>query len=360
MNRSRGALLVALVLVAFITPTFTLARFSESSAPLESDLSVGTFSPTIAPTPTVGLEGSSIRLRWAPVSFSGTSAVEYRVRRTSSEGTITDICTGASAPSMLDQEVSCLDGTAQAGLAYTYAIQPTLVRSGVTTWTLAFGQESQQVMIPGLQFAGGGTVVGVTTAGVVSVPYPAGTEAGDLLFLVVVNGRNRAPRRPTNWTDVVSRGIGGAQDLHLYASFRIADGAGSVAVDIDTGTEGASLQVFRYDVPMGSAPPVVRASQVQAGVTTVASSSLVPTPDIITTSAATAISIVAIRANNVLSVAPGSSWMVRSVANSTSGSTAAAWGIADVTVGVAATVPSPTWQQTGTPSRWIFGGSAFG
>ena len=271
-----------------------------------------------------------------------------------------DVCTTPGVPTLVDGEVTCVDGAVQPGVSYTYAIQPLLVRNGTPTWSLQFGAESSSVSIPGLLFAGAGPIVNVVVPGLATVPYPSGTELGDLLVLVVVNGRNKAPRRPSGWTDVVSRGIGGAQDFHLYAAQRIADGSTSVVVDIDTGGEGASLQVFRYDVPVGSPAPIVRASQVQSGFSATPTAQFVPTPDIITTSAATAMSIVAVRANNALSLVAGSTWTLRAAAMSTFGTTPMAWALADTTVGSATTVPSPTWQQVGAAARWLFGGSALG
>ena len=360
MKRGWGALIAILVMVAFITPALTTARFTSSSPKLGSAFSVGAFTPTVSPTPIVAVEGSAVRVRWPIVSFPGASTVAYRVRRTAQGGSTSEVCGGASSPATANGEVSCLDAPPQVGVSYTYAVQPQLLRNGTSTWSLSFGQESVAVAMPGLMFAGAGPVVNTTTAGIVNVPFPAGTEVGDLLVLVVVNGRNKAPRRPAGWTDVVSRGIGGAQDFHLFSTQRIADASGSVSVDIDTGIEGASLQVFRYDVPTGSPAPIVRASQVQSGFSTTATSQLVPTPDIITTSSATAISIVAVRANNSLSLAPGSAWVVRSASTSAVGTTPLAWALADTTVGTAASVASPTWQQSGTPARWVFGGSAFG
>lgn len=360
MKRGWGALIAALVLVAFITPALTSARFTSQSPFLDSQFSVGSFSPPTSPIPTVTLEGTGVRLAWTSVAFSGTSTVAYRVRRTNSDGLTSDVCTDLSSQTIVNGAISCLDSSLQVGSTYTYAIQPTLVRNGTNTWNLAYGQESSPVAIPGLMFAGAGPIVNTTTAGLVNVPYPTGTEIGDLLVLVVVNGRNRAPKRLTAWTDIVSRGIGGTSDFHLYSAQRIADGSSAVAVDMDTGIEGASLQVFRYDVPVGSPAPIVRASQVQSGFSTTATVQLVPTPDIITTAAATAISIVAVRANNGLSVVPGSTWTLRSASVTVPGTTSLAWAIADTAIAVATTISSPTWQQSGTPARWLYGGSAFG
>ena len=360
MKRGWGALVATLVAVAFIAPALTSARFSAHGSSLDTAFGVGSFSPSSAPTPWVSLEGTAIRLRWSPVSFSGSSIVEYRVRRTTVGGSTEDACLTSAMPTLVNGEVTCLDSVVQPGVSYTYAIQPVLVRNGTPTWSLQFGAESPSINIPGLLFAGAGPIVNVAAPGLVAVPYPSGTEFGDLLVIVVVNGRNKAPRRPSGWADVVSRGIGGAQDFHLYAAQRTADGSASVVVDIDTGAEGASLQVFRYDVPAGNPAPVVRASQVQSGFSTTATTQFVPTPDIITTSSATALSIVAVRASNALSLVSGSSWTLRAAATSTFGTTPMAWALADTTVGVATTVPSPTWQQVGVPARWVFGGSAFG
>lgn len=360
MKRGWGALVVTLVMVAFITPALTTARFSSRSSELGSAFSVGMFVPPVSPTPIVAIEGSSVRVKWPKVMFPGSSLLSYRVRRSTASGTTSEVCTGSAVPTETSGEVSCLDTSLQTGETYRYAIQPVLIRSGMSTWSLPFGAESGPVGIAGLVFAGVGPIISVTSPGLVSVPYPVGTESGDFLVLVVVNGRNKAPRRPAGWTDVVSRGIGGAQDFHLYVAQRIADNAASVVVDVDTGSEGSSLQVVRYDVPPGVSAPTLRASQVQSGFSTAATVQFVPTPDIITTGPATALSIVAVRASNGLSVVAGSAWTLRLSAVATSGTTPLAWAVADSIVGAASTVPSPTWQQTGNPARWIFGGSAFG
>ena len=207
MKRGWGALIAALVLVAFITPALTSARFSSQSPSLDSAFSVGSFVPPVSPVPTVSLEGAGVRVTWAPVAFSGNSTMSYRVRRTASGGTTSDVCTGSSSQTIGNGQVSCLDSTLQVGSTYTYAIQPTLVRNGTNTWSLAYGQESSPVAIAGLTFAGAGPIVNTTTAGLISVPYPTGTKLGDLLILVVVNGRNRMPRKLAGWTEIVSRGL---------------------------------------------------------------------------------------------------------------------------------------------------------
>jgi hypothetical protein len=360
VKRGWGALISTLILVAFITPALTTARFTSRSPGFGSTFAVGGFTPSVAPVPAVSVEGSAVRLRWPVVNFPGTSTVAYRVRRTAQDGSTSEVCTGSSSPSVANGETTCLDASTQSGTSYTYAVQPQLLRNGTPTWSLSFSQESSTVALQGLIFAGAGPVVNARYSEFVTVQFPPGTEAGDLVVLVVVNGRNSDPLRPTGWTEVVSRGIGGSQDFHLYSAQRISDGSNSVRVGIDARNDGASLQVFRYDVPAGSAAPTVRASQTQSGSTSNSSSQLVPTPNIVTTAPATAISIVAVRDDNSLSLVPGSSWVLRSASTSKPGSTSLAWALADTTVGAASTVTSPTWQQSGTPRRWLFGGTAFG
>jgi len=349
-----------MVMAAFITPALTEARFSSTAIVLEGSFGVAQFSPASAPTPGVVLEGSSIRVQWPPVSFSGSSTVAYRVQRTTMTGATAEVCAGASVPAGSPGEVSCTDYSVQVGTAYTYAVQPWLLRDGIGTWSLPFGAASSPIAVPILTYAGASSVVDLASSGSATVPYPVGTEVGDLLVLVVVNGRNRAPSKLVDWTEVVSRGIGGSQDFHLFAAQRIADSAGSVIVDVDARSAGASAQVLRYSVAEGSGPPVLRASQTQSGVSATATIELMPTPDIITTASAIALSIVAVRAANPLSVASGSVWALRSVASSTPGTTSLAWALADAAVGSATSISSPTWMQGGTATRWIFGGSAFG
>lgn len=333
----------------------------DSAAPsVRAGLTAASLQPPVSPRPVVVAGASAVALEWSPVTSTAGGSIVWTVRRSSSSGT-SPVCGGAGAVVSSPVSVSCTDSTVQRGVTYSYTVQPQLWRFAAPTWSLAEGPASDPTALPGTTFASSGPVVTTVSSGIVDVPYPSGTEAGDLLVLVVVNGRNRAPTRTTGWTDVASSGIGGQSDFHLYVGQRIADAASSAQVTVDGRAGGAALQVLRYDTLPGAPTPQSAAVAQVFGASAQATVQFVPSPDVVTTSNATAVSVVAVRNQGDVSLAEPAGWTRRTVATASPVGVALSWAVADRFVVQAAPVASPTWQQAGAPaSRWIFAGSAFG
>ena len=355
-----AAISVVVAGAAVPAPSAVHGVFGSGTASLSADMVAASLQPTVSPKPTLTTGASSVALRWTPVTTNASGSIQWTVRRTSTGGTSV-VCSAAGDVVSTTTEVSCTDVAPARGTTYTYTVQPQLWRFATPTWNLPEGPASDATALPGAVFASSGPVVTTLSSGVVDVPYPVGTEPGDLLLLVVVNGRNRAPTRTTGWTDIASRGIGGSSDFHLYAGQRIADTAASTQVTVDGRGGGAALQVIRYDTLPGAPVPQVAVVQQVSGETATASAQLLPGPDLATTGDAVAVSIVAVRSAGNLSLAVPSGWTQRSLAAASPGGVPLAWALADRFVVQPASVASPTWQQSGTPvSRWIYAGSAFG
>ena len=357
-------MLVAIIPVvagaAVPAPSAVHGVFGSVAPAVSAGITAASFQPSVTPKPAVSAGASAVALQWSPVTSTASGSIEWTVRRSSTSGTST-VCSGAGAVASTSVSVTCTDTTVQRGVSYTYTVQPQLWRFSTPTWSLPEGPASDPTALPGTVFASSGAVVTTTNSGIVDVPYPVGTEAGDLLLLVVVNGRNRAPTRTTGWTDVASRGIGGASDFHLFVAQRIADTATSTQVTVDGRVGGAALQVLRYDTLPGAPVPQLAALQQVAGDTVQAALQFVPSPDLVTTSNATVLSVVAVRNQSEISVVAAGGWTRRVMATASPGGVPLAWALADRFVVQAGTVTSPTWQQAGSPvSRWIFAGSAFG
>lgn len=355
-----AAIITVVAGAAVPAPAAVHGVFGSGVASLSTGMGAASLQPPNSPKPTLSTGASSVALRWTPVTTGATGSIEWTVRRTSTAGTST-VCSAPGDVVSSPTEVSCTDATAARGIPYTYTVQPQLWRYATPTWSLPEGPASDVTALPGTVFASSGPVVTTLNSGIVDVPYPAGTEPGDLLLLLVVNGRNRQPSRTTGWTDIASRGIGGSSDFHLYAGQRIADTATSAPVTVDGRGGGAALQIIRYDTLPGAPVPQVAVVQQVSGETATATAQLLPGPDLVTTGVAVALSIVAVRSAGDVSLAVPSGWTQRSLAAASSGGVPLAWAVADRFVVQAATVASPTWQQSGTPvSRWIYAGSAFG
>jgi hypothetical protein len=115
--------------------------------------------------------------------------------------------------------------------------------------------------------------------------------------------------------------------------------------------------VTAYRRPSGTPAPTLATATVRQGLST-AASTLTPSPDMTTNANdATAISIVAIRAANTLSLSIPRGFTQRLATTSTN----KALGFADVSVPTSETTPaSPTWSQTGTAAQWAWATLAVG
>ena len=211
----------------------------------------------------------------------------------------------------------------------------------------------------GLQYGGTGPVAGRTSSGSLTVNYPAGVAANDQLFLVEVNAANQAITTPAGWTLVADQATGTPAQLRFTVWSKLRAAESSVNLSVNTNSSGTSAWVARYYNPAGYPPNPVSAATVRQGVAG-AATTLTPSPDLTTTAAdATAISIVATRAANALSLSTAQGFTTQ-LATTNSPNQGVALAIADRPVPVSGTTPpSPTWTQSGTAAQWAWASVAY-
>lgn len=204
------------------------------------------------------------------------------------------------------------------------------------------------------EYADTGSAASRTTSGTMEVAYPAGTTAGDLLFLVQFNNSDQAYVTPAGWTLLADAQAPAGPKPRLTLWWREAGGAGSVFHDVNADASGTTAWVVRY-LP-GASSPVPAAVAVSSG-TAGAAATVTPSPDIVTSEpSATAISFVAVPAENALSLSVAQGFTLRQSATGSGN----AVGLADVRIPVSGTtVPSPTWQQSGVAGEWLWATVAF-
>ena len=362
MTRSVSLLVAGLLVAASwgASPAGSVALYSDTRTLTASGFVGASFSPNPVAAPTVSLAGNGLRVQWAKVTSDSGGLVDYLLRRNGSDGSEVDACTPATAMMESGSTIACTDTAVVDGVSYSYTVQARLTRPGAVTWTGLVSSASAPISTARILYAGAGELVTSVSSEVVTVPYPSGTEPGDLVFLVVETGRNKAPSKPSGWNVVTSRSIVGSEDFHLFVAQRIADASGSVTVNVDGRNGGIALRVFRYDVPTGwpVPAPVVTADQDAASAS--ASLTFAPSPDLVATASGVAVSVVAIRSTAALDLAQTNGWVVRSTTSVTPSTVPLGFAIADTMVFGAGGIPSPTWRQTGIASRWIHWGSAFG
>lgn len=362
MMRSVSLLVAGLfvALSAGATPTGSTALYSDTRALAVDSFTGATFSPNPAATPITSLVGGVVRVQWGRVVSDSGTPVDYEVRRSGSDGSESTVCAATGAIVLSGSTLTCDDTAVLDGISYSYTVRSRLVRDGAITWTGITSASSAPLTVNRTRFAGVGPLVTSVSSGPMTVPYPTGTRVGDLLVLVVEVGRNKGPVTPTGWTALASRSITGADDFHLYVAQRIADGSGSVTVDVDARNGGALSRVVRYEVPVGASTPMVVATTAQDGSTTGATSQFTPSPDLRTSGAAVALAIVATRGGGSIGLSATHGWTLRDSVVATPSTVPLGFAIADAVVARADTVASPTWSLSSGSSRWIYWGSAFG
>ena len=196
------------------------------------------------------------------------------------------------------------------------------------------------------------------------VPYPAGVAVGDILLLVAVSANRNTPNVvPTGWTQLISQNANTPAQFSLFVAWRIADSATSVSFESRATATGAVAMVLNYGHAFSSvSTPVVAHSATQSSAVA-ATATFTPATNITTNAtAARALSIVAVRANNALSLSNAVGYSQRGgdavTVGTPSGGISVA--IADSFVQTSGTTPvAPTWSQVGTPAQWISGLVAF-
>ena len=336
----------------------TSSLFAATSSSSTSSFSGATFTPKVAPLVTPVVSARSLSLSWPQVSSS--KPVAYTVTRSGPPGSTTQVCTGSNTPVVTNGLVRCTDTSAVSGISYTYTEQPILDIANSTPWSLPASLQSSSVTAPRLTYIDSGPEVS-SIGPVVSVPYPASAEIGDLLVLIAICSVNKAPALPTGWTQAVSRGISGSSSLYLLVAWRVADGSTAVSLDPRSNGSGTSAQILNYGRFQGNgANPVVATSSTVSG-SAPATATVTPSPDVVTNASnATVISIVALSAANSPTLTAPQSFTQRLSMNLFPGSGALGLGVADATVlTTGAAIASPSWTQSGIAKEWIFATLAF-
>lgn len=299
------------------------------------------FVPNVAPAVSATLMGSDVELKWPRVTTSAGTDVQYAVSRTGPDGA-TQVCVGANAPVVVGETASCIDTSIVADATYTYTEQPVLLRSSTTTWTRPASAPSSTVTAPRIVFSSVGPTVSSTGA-LATVPYPTGTQIGDLLLLVFVSGRQNSPVLPAGWTSLASVGTGGSTALRLVLAWRLADGASSVAFDPSANATGATARIIRYVRGRGNvATPVTAATTVTSATSGVAT--FTPTPDVSTTAAnARVLNFVAVRTASAPVVASARGFVVEDAEFGSPGTVDQGLAVAGLQAITAGPVASPTW-----------------
>ena len=217
-------------------------------------------------------------------------------------------------------------------------------------------QASVSITVDALAYFGTGAAASRITSGPMTVNYPANTTTNDLLLLTEINGANQNITTPSGWTLLADQATNSPSQFRFTVWYKLAAAETSVSLSVNTILSGASAWVTAYRRPSTSPVPSLATATVRQGVSG-AASTMTPAPDVTTNANdATAISIVAIRAANTLSLGtPRNFTQQLAATNSSKG-----LGFADISVPTSGTAPpSPTWSQSGTAAQWAWATAAF-
>lgn len=325
--------------------TLTSAVYTAELRGSANTFTGATFVPSVAPVVTAGLVSARAVLSWQRVFTSGGEEARYRVVRTDRNGS-TDVCTGTMAPVSSGNTVSCADPTLLADVSYTYSQQPVLVRNSTTTWSRPLGSPSATIVGPRIAFAGVGATVS-TTGPAVSIPFPNGTQPGDILLLVSVSGRQNAPSVPTGWTTLASVGVSGAAALRLFVAWRQADGSSSLTWDPSANSTGATVRILRFVRGNGNlATPILDPGQVVTSTRT-AAQAFTPSVDLVTTATnSRVVNISAQRNTGSLAMTQPRGFELDHVEIATPGGVSQSLGVAGKQDLASGAVASPTWSSS--------------
>lgn len=301
-----------------------------------------TFVPSVAPVIVAGLRSTGAQLTWNRVSTSAGADVGYRVMRSDANGSVA-VCTGGNLPAVSGSTVSCVDSTIVADVPYTFTEQPVLVRNATTTWSRPPSAQSAQVVGPRVAFANVGATV-TSTGSAVSVPYPDGTQLGDVLVLVSISGRQNAPNIPAGWTLLASVSNTSGSPMRLFVAWRLADAATSLAFDPNANGTGASVRIVRYVRGNGNTSAPVLATAQVATSTGAQSVTFTPTVDASTNATnSQVVNVVAVRGAATLTMSNSQGFVVDDAYPGTVGPSLGLGGRQALT---SAVVASPTWTST--------------
>lgn len=208
-----------------------------------------------------------------------------------------------------------------------------------------------------LSYSAIGAPSSATSNGTVTVSYPAGTVANDLLVLVEINSTSGNTTTPSGWALQANQSTNSPEKFGIRVWTRLSAGESSVDLAFKAGAAGSTAWVARYTRSSGYPPnPTTATATVRSGVSG-ASATFTPTPDLTTNAAnATIISIAAVRSLNTLSLSTAQSFGFHfTQTNTPTGGQGVAIAIADsVQVTTPVTPLSPTWSQSGTAAQWAW------
>lgn len=355
--RRLGVGLVILLATASSTMSMrigkTEARLSGSVSGPTHKFSGARFEPAVTPVPSPSNEPTGVVLRWAPTTLTSGETVSYVVTRSGSDGTTVAVCTGSARPLEILGVMTCTDTSLVNDVSYQYTVQPIALRNGIQTWSNSASAKSISVRGPRLVFASIGPVATATTTSPITVQYPTGTVAGDVLLLVERSGRVANIVAPSGWTELVSTKVGYTQST-LFLAWRVADAATSTSFQPKANSDGSATWIVRYRRTAGNTLTPVFASAAVASEAANASATFGVSTSLVTnTNNSTVISLATILATNALSLVTPNSFAFRDTASATSSIGSFALGVADIQgVANATSTAGPIWGQSGTPGAW--------
>lgn len=201
--------------------------------------------------------------------------------------------------------------------------------------------------VPAFGAAGTGAA---STTGSISVPYPSGITAGQLLIAHIFrfDDGDAAPTTPSGWTAKYSA-AGGTSSLHVFTKIAVGTESGSLAFTIGDGTDGFYGQMYRFTGDTAD-------WQFEDG-TSATGSSASATMSAVTTTGADRLAINVLAVNNDVTVAAptgetGGDW-VEAVAEFTSTSgTDGTLSLLTANMASAWTITGGT-STLGSSARWI-------
>jgi len=208
-----------------------------------------------------------------------------------------------------------------------------------------------------LAYSAVGVASTATSNTTVSVAYPAGTVANDLVVLIEINAAAGNTTTPAGWTLLANQSTSSPSNFGIKVWTRLSAGETSVNLAFKSGAAGSTAWVTRYTRSSGYPPnPTTATVTVRSGVS-VASATFTPSPNLTTNAAnARVISIAAVRSLNTLSLGTPQSFSSRFAQTSTPlGGQGVSLALSDSLQAVNPSTPvSPTWSQTGTAAQWAW------
>jgi hypothetical protein len=337
--------------VAIIGAPAAWAVFSATGVTFTANDTAG-----VLPTPSISATSSSGTVILTLGSTGGTATpLSYTISASPSAGTGTG---GTCASGPWPPPATCTD-TGVASASYTYTLTAVY-----NSWSKA-ATSAPVTVSSGGQFVGVGAPVTVTAStNNVTLNYPAGTVAGDLLLVVIVNGANQNSTAPSGWTQIAAPSSNSGlscsnAQFELQAFWNVAaSGQTSVTMSsIHTNSAGATAWVIAYS---GITSPVTQNGTAVSGIVTGSPSTMTPATFTTTAANATAISLAATCAANTQSLSTANGFTLNTATTVTpTGGQGGSLGVASESVASAGAVTSPTWSQgTGTAS-WAYITTAF-